>query len=331
MKKYILQIGLITIFNLIVTIIHAQNYRMLSNSYHQDSSIYAVTQIRESAFWMGGENGYIKEVNSQGDISDLNFSLQGMDVYRMIADEKAVYIVGSGPSLCIYNKESQTLKKFTFNKELKKRCFYDIILLPDNKIMLCGGNQAIAHAGKVIPIGFIAVCDRSNPEDSFKVLLKRKLKFTFTLESNPQTHELFASTFNGLHSSIFRSIDGGENWVKVYRVKGIIHDLQFDNEGKLWFAGTPNLNYQNNGMFGYIKDDEIHKITTNSGCLWKLCEIDETFYAASLNGSLMKISKNDMTYTVEKTSMQGALYTMANFANNSLIICGHGKSVCIRY
>lgn len=322
---------IILIFCYSILKINAQHYRILPSNYHKDSSIYAVTQINPTTYWMGGENGYLKEVNENGEITDLNYSFEGKDIYKIVADEKSVYMVGAGPSLWIIDKETHTLKTYLFNSNLNKRCFYDILLLPNNQMMLCGGNNAIAHAGKKIPIGFIATCDRSNPAESMKIVLKRKLKFTFTLEANPSTNEIYAATFNGIHTSIFCSKDNGINWSKKYRVKGIIHDLQFDHEGKIWFAGTPGLNYRKNGMFGYIEKDVVHKIITSDGCLWKLCEIDESLYAASVSGSLLKISKNNLNYTSEKTSMKGALYTMANFSNKSLIICGHGKSVCIRY
>ncbi len=331
MKTRIRIIGNIFLLCFSIFNVSAQHYRVLPSNYNKDSSIYAVTQISPSSYWMGGENGYIKEINDKGEITDLNYSFEGKDIYKIVADEKSVYIVGAGPTLWIINKETRNLKTFLFNNDLNKRCFYDILLLPNNQMMLCGGNNAIAHAGKVIPLGFIATCDRTNPANSLKIVLKNKLKFTFTLEANPKTNEIYAATFNGINTSIFCSQDNGISWSKKYRVKGIIHDIQFDNEGKLWFAGTPGLNYRKKGMFGYIDKDVVHKTITKEGCLWKLCEIDESLYAASVSGLLLKISKNNMSYTSEKTSMKGALYTMANFSNKSLIICGHGKSVCIRY
>ncbi len=307
-----------------------QQYRVLSSNYHKDSSIYAVAQVSQNAFWMGGENAYIKEVNEKGEVSDLDISLEGMDVLKITADDSSIYIVGTGPRIFIVNKSTKAVKKYSFESKLRKRCFYDILLLPNNKMMLCGGDSRIAEATKVLPIGFIAICDRSNPDSTFEIIKNNRLKFMFTMEYNPATNEVYASTFNGINSIIYKSSNSGIQWTKVCKVSGIIHDLQFDDDGKLWFAGSQGMKYRKNGMFGYIQNNQIVKRTSSSGCLWRLCQIEDDFYAPSVSGSLLKISKKTLEFTTEKTSMNGALYTLANFSNKALIICGHGKSVCIR-
>ncbi len=309
---------------------YGQHYRVLSNNYHKDSSIYAVAQVSPNVFWMGGENAYIKEVDENGTVSDLNLALEGMDVLKITSDDSSIYIVGTGPRLFVVNKSSKEVKKYSFESKLRKRCFYDILLLPNNKMMLCGGDSRIAEAAKVIPIGFIAICDRSNPQSTFQVLKHNRLKFMFTLELNPTTNEVYASTFNGIHSVIYKTSNSGIQWQKVCKLNGIIHDLQFDSDGKLWFAGSQGMKYRKNGMFGYIENNLIVKRTSSSGCLWRLCQIEDDFYAPTVSGSLLKISKKTLEYSSENTSMNGALYTLANFSNNALIICGHGKSVCIR-
>lgn len=295
--------------------------------YHKDSSFYAATQVTDDTWWVSGENGVIKEVDRQGNVTNLPINLEGNDVFKMETTEKNVYIVGKGPSLFIINKANNQYKKYSFSNEFKNACFYDLAVLPNEQIVLCGGNNKIAHAQKTIPNGFIAIF---NPiEEKIEKIRSKSLHFYFSITQSPYSQTLFASSYNGYQSVIYKSNDG-KKWKPYKKVKGIIHDLMIDKNDHLWFSGTTAMNYQKTGMIGRIVDDKMSKITTDIGCLWRIIETNSEIVASSVRGDLLVIDSSNMQYKIEKTGFTKPIYTISINKYQEILMGGHGKSLKIR-
>ncbi len=314
---------------LFISVIFANGQKIISipYEYHSDSSFYAVTQASPETWWISGENGVIKEVDRNGNIADLPIDLNGNDIFKMESDDKNIYIIGQGPSLYIINKENKHLKSYIFSDDFKNSCFYDIAILPNNHIILCGGNHKIAHAQKTIPNGFIAIF---NPiEEKIETIKKKTLHFYFSLAQSPKSQTLFASSFNGYQSVIYKSNDG-KKWKAYKKVKGIIHDLMIDQNDHLWFSGTTAMNYHKTGMLGRIVDDKISKITTNLGCLWRIIDMKDEIIASSVRGDLLILKKTNMQYKIEKTGFSKPIYCISINKHQELLMGGHGKSLKMR-
>ena len=297
--------------------------------YHCDSSYYAATLVSENAWWVSGENGVIKEVDRNGKIKDLPINLNGNDVFKMDANEKNIYIIGQGPSLNIIEKTTNLIQSFDFSKEFKNSCFYDLVVLSNNNIILCGGNHKIAHAQKTLPYGFIAIFNPETKEKKIKTIKKSPFHFYFSITQSPKNGKLYASNFNGYRSIIYQSEDGTK-WEKYKSIKGIIHDLMIDKNDHLWFLGTTSMNYRKTGMIGRIADDNVARIETEIGCLWRAIEINDEIIASSVQGDLFIVNASNMEYKIEKTGFSKPVYCISINNNQEILLGGHGKSIKIR-
>lgn len=327
LTRYLVVFLLLTLSQIVIS----QNYKSIPTIYNKDSSIYSMNHIDANNWLIGGENGYLKLVNNKGEMLNPPFHIEGGDILKIVSDSNNIYIAGQGPRLSIVNKSTNIVRTFVFDKILKNSCFYDMALMPDNKIVLCGGNHGIAHARKVIPNGFIAVCDLKNPLESFTLLKKSKYRFYFSLLYDIKSKTVLASAFNGAFSVIYSGNGLNKKWTRKHQIKGIVHDMIYDNEGVFWYSGCLGINYNKKGIYGRIDQSGNHKSISKSGFIGGLCELNDVIYASSVSGELISISKKTGEYTTEKTLLNGPIYSIEQFDGNSLLIGGHGKSICIRY
>lgn len=297
--------------------------------YHKDSSYYSIVQTQADSWWIAGESGVLKEVNRNGKTSDLAINLNGNDILKMEANDQNVYIVGEGPSLYIIDKKTHKYKYLNFESTFKNACFYDLVVLPNKQIVLCGGNHKIAHAKKVIPNGFIALLNPENEEKGIQIMKKTPFQFYFAITQSQKNNTLYASSFNGYYSSIYKS-ENGIKWKRYKKIKGIIHDLMLDQNENLWFSGTNSMNYQKHGLIGYVQNEKTKKTTTNSGCLWRIIEKNKKIVAVNVKGNLLIFDKNTMNYQIEKTGFEKPIYCIGINDYQEILIGGHGKSLKIQ-
>lgn len=323
----LLIIHIIQIFNLITS--SGQTMMNIPYDYHKDSSYYSIVQTQADSWWIAGESGVLKEVNRNGTTSNLAINLNGNDVFKMEANEQNVYIVGQGPSLYIIDKQTHKCKYFIFKDKLKNACFYDLVVLPNNQIILCGGNHKIAHAKKTIPNGFIALLNPENEKEEIQIMKKTPFQFYFAITQSKKDSILYASSFNGYHSTIYKS-KNGIKWERYKSIKGIIHDLMLDQNENLWFSGTNGMNYHKHGLIGYVKNKNIEKTTTNSGCIWRIIEQNNNIVAVNVKGDLLIFDKNTLNYQIEKTGFEKPIYCIGINNYQEILIGGHGKSIKIK-
>jgi hypothetical protein len=154
---------LFVLFFIKANLLNAQTMTTLQLGNDDDSSYYHLTKITENEFWACGEKGIITKFDSIGHFQTMDIQTDGFNILKAERIGDYVLIATDDSRLMKYNLMSNTLQKVDF-KSYKNRCFYDFLVLPQGKILLCGGATGISKGEKKIPFGFIAVTDSTLSE-----------------------------------------------------------------------------------------------------------------------------------------------------------------------
>lgn len=324
-------ISTILLFLFTITI-YGQTFYKLHDQYDSDSSYYTIENINDSIWWLGGKNGVLNSVSANKEINPVGIDFNGKDILQIISDNNYIYIVGEGPQLCVIDKNNFNYLLYQYDDILKNSCFYDIIVLPDNKLLVSGGQHGVARAQKKLPRGFIGIIDLNCPNKSLTLTRTNKLRFFFALTKS-ENNIVYASGFNGLYSVIFKSNDFGRSWQRHGKIRGIIHHLYKDNNDNLWFSGTTRMRYDKVGMFGFIGKENHVRNKTDNGCIWTLLPIEEKniIYGVNNSGEIITICKESTNFTVKPTILKNSIYYIDIFTNQSIIFGGQGKTPAIKY
>jgi hypothetical protein len=189
---------------------------------NHDSSLYSICKINENEFWIGGENGILFQCDSNANLSRSSLNTEGCTIIKIVKQDPFVFMITDSQVIFRYHLPSSTFEKFTMSG-FRKKCFYDISLLPNGKIMLCGGNKKVSRVKKCIPYGFIAETDTSL--NLLNITWKNARKFVWSLAYEKDT--IYASTFNGINSRIVQKAISGE-WERKTKFKGILKSLAIE-------------------------------------------------------------------------------------------------------
>jgi hypothetical protein len=300
-----------------------QQVQVLLQGEDADSSFYHLAKIQQNEYWVGGEYGILKKVDTLGNISSISYPNEGFDILKIIRANDYIFIVTSNAVIYRYDMNQKKFLKKEF-PQFKNKCFYDIIALQDGNLMVCGGASGITKAEKIIPKGFIAIID---PDlNNITTVWKNYRKFVWSLNENPQG-EVFAATFNGFNTSIIKS-NNFNNWTTDSKIKGLVHEISRFN-GALWFCGTKTIKFQKDGIFGLKGNGKKQLVLNQSGCLWSMESMDDHIIAATQNGNLLKI--NPKTFQTSPIVIPNAfcLYDVKKISEKKLLVVGHGKGAYI--
>jgi hypothetical protein len=287
---------------------------------NNDSSFYSICQINKNEFWIGGENGILFRCDSNANISRSTLNTEGCTILKMVKQDPFVFMITDSQVIFRYHLPSSKLEKFTMSG-FRKKCFYDIALLPNGKIMLCGGNKQVARVKKCIPNGFIAETDTSL--NHLKITWKNARKFVWSLAY--ENNMIYASTFNGFNSRVIQKNTNGK-WEKKRKFKGIAYRIYADDLG-LSSLGAENMKFRKNGI---LHENEKSQVIQSSGCIWnRKCDEQKTYFVSN-NGDL--ILKDKARNTIEKKSIADGIsfYDLEKIASNKWMIVGHGKTIIFR-
>jgi hypothetical protein len=287
---------------------------------NNDSSFYSICQINNNEFWIGGENGILFQCDSNANLSRSNLNTEGCTILKMVKQDPFVFMITDSQVIFRYHLPSSKLEKFTM-AGFRKKCFYDIALLPNGKIMLCGGNKQVARVKKCIPYGFIAETDTGLHQ--IKTTWKNARKFVWSLAY--EKNIIYASTFNGFNSKIIQK-KINEKWKSKTKLKGIAYQIYADDNG-ISALGAENMKFRKNGI---LHEQTNTQIIHSSGCIWNRKCDDQKKYFVSNNGDLIRQDKSKNT--IEKTTLLKGIsfYDLEKIASNKWMIVGHGKTIIFR-
>ena len=99
---------MIKLFNSVLIIIlwtnvYGQKIQILSQGYHTDSSFYSVQKINENEYWVAGENGILKKIDSLGNMSRLNLPVEKIDILKIIMTNNYVFLTTANSIIYRYD------------------------------------------------------------------------------------------------------------------------------------------------------------------------------------------------------------------------------------
>lgn len=299
----------------------SQKVVMIHQGLRPDSSYYHIEKIDDNEFWVGGEYGILKKVDSLGNVSNISYPNEGIDILKVKKIDKYIYLLTANAVIYRYDIKMKTFLRKEFTK-FKNRCFYDIIPLKEGQLLVCGGASGIAEGKKKIPKGFIAIIDRELTEIS--TVWKNKRKFVWAL-LNDEEKNAMAVTFNGLNTKVIYSLDL-KKWKKAFSVKGLVHDLKKFND-RFWYSGTKSFRVSKNGMLGVIGDQKC--TLKDNGCLWKLDQIKGEVFGVTYSGDVIQINDTFEQIKHLNTPKTFSLYDIERISETLTLVVGRGKTIML--
>jgi hypothetical protein len=313
---------LITLFFLTTHLLPAQTMTTLQLGNDNDSSYYHLTKITDNEYWACGEMGIITKFDSLGHFQSMDIQTDGFNILKAERVGNYVLLATDDSRIMKYDLMSKTLQKVDF-KRYKNRCFYDFLVLPTGKILLCGGTTGISKGEKLIPFGFIAITDSSLSEP--KKIWKSYRKFAWSLLAK-KDGSVTAAVFNGVNTRLINT-KNLVHWKKQKKINGLVHEIKIkDNQDEMSYVGTASLHYNRKGIIAL--DDKNKMTIDSSGCFWSQEFSDDFQIICSQKGQLY-FFKNGQYKNMVQLPTSFALYDMKVISKQKLLVVGHGKCAFI--
>ena len=300
----------------------SQETKIIQKSIYLDSSFYDICKINDNECWIGGENGILKSIDNNGNVKNILYPEKNESILRIVKSNKYIYLAADNGTIYIYNIENKQFTKKKFSRKLSKCCFYDLLILDDGSIILCGGNSKIGKGIKSIPNGFIIHLDSlCNNKPEF--LWTRKICFVFSLCKSDKNGEIYASAYNGAKSIILKSNNNGNKWRKYLKIHALIHEISWI-DSNLWYCGSKNRDFTKDGIIGNISNKFIIQ---EKGCIWNLLNMNNKIFAFSKSGDIMYLEKNNITINTLINPSYNSLYQSVIYSQNKAYIVGRGGEI----
>lgn len=313
---------LITLASLlhVSSIVFGQHIQLIQQGVSSDSSYYCVTQIDDNRFWAGGEYGIFNSIDSLGNVTAVDYPGAGVAILNIEKVRDNVYVTTEDAVIYRYSISQDSFYTRRF-EQFKNRCFYDIAVLQDGRLLVCGGSSHIAKGRKRVPKGFIAIIDQDLQD--VEVVWKSTRKFVWSI-LEAEDDGILAVTFNGINTQVMKSLDG-TSWKKEMMVKGLVHDLAYIDQ-EVWYCGSRKIDYNKKGIVGQVSTKRKHEGPHDRGCLWSVHSCAGNLVAVTQHGELMMIDK--VTDHMKYVPVPGAytLYDMAAVSPSKVLVVGHGKT-----
>lgn len=191
----------------------------------RDSSYYDIIPV-ENQFWIGGKYGTLKASDAQGHLTDIPYPNQHVDIYKFDRFD-AQNLIACGDKGVIYkhNLISKAWEVIRV-KGYEKACFYNMAVVNDSTAFICGGNSAIAHSQKTIPLGFILkTIDRGQ---TWKKVYSNPFQMVWCVKYNPHNQQVYALMYTPSKTFLYALTN--DRWKRQEKIgNSIFHEIQFDS------------------------------------------------------------------------------------------------------
>ncbi len=228
MLKFTAQITFLVAIIVTTCALHAQEVRiqvLQQGKTFKDSSYYDIVPV-EGRFWIGGKYGTLKSSDAEGNLADVPYPNQHVDIYKIDRFDPQNLIACADKGIIYkHNLESRTWEVIKV-KGYEKACFYNMAVVNDSTAFICGGNSAIAHSQKTIPKGFILkTIDRGR---TWKKVYSNAFRMVWCVKYNPHNQQVYALMYTPNRTHLYSWAK--ESWQKIQKVgNSIFHEIQFEN------------------------------------------------------------------------------------------------------
>jgi hypothetical protein len=305
-----------------VSLTQAQSIKPIQTGLIADSSYYDLAQVGFDEYWAVGENGIIKSLDSKGNVQHISFPFSGVNLLKVVANEDYVFIGADQGQVFRYDKQSGDFIRSYYGKKFQKRCFYDLLLMEDGSLLLAGGNQKIAKAGKALPHGFIAKADADlllEPE----IVWSNPLQFVWSLlEPVAGGQEYLAAVYGGFQTTIFSSITEGKTWQRKSHIPALVHHLDHQ-AGAVVYSGSKNFFFKRNGVIGSLGGHQT--LLKDEGCVWSVAELGGEQIAVTNDGSVIQYEETAGLEIDHLRPAATSIYEAVAVDEDKLLVAGHGR------
>jgi hypothetical protein len=314
-----MRIIIVSFFCILASTLWSQPFFTVLQGTESDSSFYHLEKINANEFWVGGEYGILKSIDTLGNVINIDgFENDGKNILVIKRVGDKVYVATDNSLIYCYDLETKLWQKKYF-KKFKNRCFYDLLEIENGKILVCGGTTGIATGLKKIPNGFVGLLNFE--AEKIDVVWKNKLKFVWSMTKNEK--QFYIVTYNGFNSKIKSTYDL-KQWKTTNIVKGLVHEIDIlDNE--MWFSGTKNMSYSKSGIYGLACDGKTPKTMSKVGCIWSISGALNNKFGVTNDGTLLNL----LTQQQIRIPKAFTLYDLKFITNQKLLLVGHGKGIYI--
>lgn len=306
--------------------VQGQSIRTIQQGQAPDSSYYDIARIDANEFWVGGENGILKCLDTLGNVTNLALPLRGRHILKIVSDGRYVFVAADQGTIFRYDRSRDTWIYSDYGKKgFEKLTFYDMELLNNGTIVVAGGHNRVAKGQVAVPRGFIARIDYdllTEPE----IVWSHALMFGFSLEYDAAKNEIFATAFNGVNSQLFSSIDDAQTFQRQGTMPGLVHQLML-HEGEMWYSGAKNVRYANTGIAGKVGKKPME--LEGEGCIWSLLPIAGEMYCLAYNGAIVATEPGFTDYDYKIRPAKTSLYEAVAISSKKAFIIGHDRTILL--
>lgn len=224
----------------------------------KDSSFYDIVPVG-NRFWIGGKYGTLKSSDSLGNLTDVSYPNLHVDIYKIDRFD-AQNLIACADQGVIYkhNLAAKTWEVIKV-KGYEKSCFYNMAVVNDSTAFVCGGNTAIAHSQKTIPLGFILKStDRGR---TWRKVYSNAFRMVWCVKYNPHNQKVYALMYTPNRTHLYALEN--DRWQRKQKVgNSIFHEIQFENATD--FVATGGWI----GKKGRIYSNTQKKVINDAGLIW---------------------------------------------------------------
>lgn len=280
MLKLLLKITLILCLLLSGGVSYSQtvNIQVLQQgTSYADSSYYDIIPVGKK-FWIGGKYGTLKTIDSEGNLSNISYPSENVDIYKLDHFDKNNLIISADKGIVYkHNLENNTWETIKI-KGYEKACFYNLTVVNDSTAFISGGRSSIAHSEKTIPFGFILkTTDRGY---TWKRVYQNAFKMVWCVKYNAFDQKSYALMYtpNKTHLYSFEN----EKWVRKQKIgNSIFHEIQFENQKEFIAMGGWM------GKKGRIHNNRQRLVIPKAGLLWGRVTNEKYEIYSACNGQIV--------------------------------------------
>ncbi len=262
--------------------IFAQNTLFIQAPASPDSSFYDIIKVQKNEYWICGEHGILKSVDSLGIITDIHgFPGKDNNLLKMLKLSDRILISGDKGYIYTFFFSSKKWKTLHI-PSLKRRSIYSLLSLGDSIIYACGGNMPIAKGKRAIPRGFVYIS--TDQGESWRQVINKWNRFFWDMAYNPEQHNVAALGYSPLGSRIFE-IKNDDFQKSAMHTKLLLHDIEYAPEqgllacggqykksggkGKIyWFNQKKTIDFESGGfIWSLIFDQQLKLLTAGPGTI----------------------------------------------------------------
>ncbi|WP_428662511.1 WD40/YVTN/BNR-like repeat-containing protein [Runella sp.] len=275
----------------------------------KDSSYYDIVPVGNQ-FWIGGKYGTLKSSDSLGHLSNIEYPNQNVDIYKIDRFDAQNLIACADKGIVYkHNLVAKTWEVIKV-KGYEKACFYNMAVVNDSTAFIGGGNTAIAHSQKTIPLGFILkTIDRGR---TWQKVYSNAFKMVWCVKYNPHDRKVYALMYSPNRTHLYALEN--DRWQRRQKVgNSIFHEIQFENATD--FIATGGWI----GKKGRIYRNTHKQVINDAGLIWGRVSNHQYDLYTACNGQIILDTKkgNYKRFGVklnDQFSIYEAIFTSANTA-----------------